>query len=224
MTTISETLVYYEENPDFALCMHETSEAELAPFWPLDEQITRYLTESERTQTLATPAAALKGPEPIPGERSLTTGFYALEDGEEQLIGIGYLHLPERDYPGIGQYILKPSKLGVGYGSLAIHGMTRQILDVMRKPLAQAATLDANKPSQTSLLRAGFVQMDLPDPPQTRPCGPHNQQSTVFQYLLAGPNQGYKLPEGKFQDPPEAHLAISRQKYYERNQVIHIER
>jgi len=99
-------------------------------------------------------------------------GIYTSEDTTLHQIGIGYILAPDLTYPGIGQYILDKEKIGKGFGSLAIHGLSRLVLEQLDRLLVQAITLGVNEPSKRSLARAGFFQTDPRDPTETSSYGP----------------------------------------------------
>jgi len=222
VSNIPETRVYYTDSPELALTLKPPTEEEFAPFWPLDKEVVQFLTQSDQ-RTIGSPAKICEGPNPL-GLGSVVTGLYAHKKDDLQLIGVGYILAPSLDYPGIGQYIVNKEALGKGYGSLAIHALSRHILDVLGKPLVQATTLEANHPSHRSLEQAGFFLADAKNLVEVRPYGPAaTAYSTLRQRLLYKPGD-YTLPVGKFQNPAQDKIDLSKQNYLARNRVITIER
>lgn len=213
--------VRYVDDPDRAITLKSPSIDDVAVHYPIDESITRFLTENDQC-TVGSPESVCKGPNPL-GLGSLPLGIYEGVKDASRLIGVGYILAPEHTYPGLGLYILDKTKIGGGYGSLAVHGLSRLVTECFAKPLVQTLTLEANERAGRSLARAGFLQTARVEPIQETGYGHSLSSSSVMRtWLLLKPGD-YVLPEDKFRNPTPVMIEASRKRYVEMDQRMEVD-
>lgn len=208
-------------NSRLPVIIHDITEEDLAPLWPLPERTTRFLPSSGLA-LLSSPRTALQGvPESL--QEKLVGGVHVLEDSREYLVGVCYVVRPEYHIPGIGLY-LHERALRQGIGTMVVHGLTRHVLDNMGRDIAQASTLAVNEPSKRTLLKSGYTKAPARPEPTIQPYGPDGAYAERENYLVFKDNgRTYGPTDFKVPSPTEEAIAHSRRAFLEQKERFAVE-